>query len=107
MKVPVAAMVNVLGPETMSTAMESSNAALQIENAAVHWYGKLERRKGRKMGHVNLTAPNGRRIGYQFTKITRHSRDRYQHYFESYILMQHHAINNNEVTAGRCYNGFS
>jgi hypothetical protein len=42
MKAPVAAMVNVLGPETMSTAMESSNAALQIENAAVHWYGKLE-----------------------------------------------------------------
>jgi hypothetical protein len=37
MKVPVAAMVNVLGSETMLTTMENSNAAWEMDNAA---YGK-------------------------------------------------------------------
>lgn len=32
------------------------NKSLSIPNATVHWYGKESCRKGRKMGHVNLTA---------------------------------------------------
>jgi hypothetical protein len=43
--------------ETMSTTMESFNVALQMVYVAVHRYnGKLERRKGRKMGNIHLTA---------------------------------------------------
>jgi phosphoribosylaminoimidazole carboxylase len=69
MKVPVAAMVNVLGSETMSTTMESSNAALLMENAAVHWYGKLECRMGRKMGHINLTAHTEEELDINLLKL--------------------------------------
>jgi len=49
-----AAMVNVLGAETMSDTLKSSNAALEMEGASVHWYGKTSCRKGRKMGHINV-----------------------------------------------------
>jgi phosphoribosylaminoimidazole carboxylase len=56
MKVPVAAMVNVLGSDSMTQTLASSNAALLMDHAVVHWYGKTECKKGRKMGHINLTA---------------------------------------------------
>jgi phosphoribosylaminoimidazole carboxylase len=56
MKVPVAAMVNVLGSDSMTQTLASSNAALRMNHAVVHWYGKVECRTGRKMGHINLTA---------------------------------------------------
>lgn len=36
--------------------MKSSNAAMEISRAVVHWYGKEGCRAGRKMGHINLTA---------------------------------------------------
>jgi phosphoribosylaminoimidazole carboxylase len=50
-----AAMVNVLGQETMEETMKSSNEAMQsMPGASVHWYGKRGCRKGRKMGHINL-----------------------------------------------------
>jgi phosphoribosylaminoimidazole carboxylase len=50
-----AAMVNVLGQETMEETMKSSNEAMRsMPGASVHWYGKTGCRKGRKMGHINL-----------------------------------------------------
>jgi phosphoribosylaminoimidazole carboxylase len=50
-----AAMVNVIGQETMEATIQSSNEAMgSMPNASVHWYGKKECRKGRKMGHINL-----------------------------------------------------
>jgi len=63
MIVEAAAMVNVLGRSSeategsttmMDTTMRSSDAALRMEHAAVHWYGKSSCRPGRKMGHINL-----------------------------------------------------
>jgi phosphoribosylaminoimidazole carboxylase len=39
----------------MEDTLKSSNAALQMSRAVVHWYGKGYR-PGRKMGHINLTA---------------------------------------------------
>jgi hypothetical protein len=42
-------------PETMSTTIESSIVAWQMENKAVHGYGTLECRMGSKMGHIHLT----------------------------------------------------
>eukprot|EP00539_Tryblionella_compressa_P013851 CAMPEP_0178821238 /NCGR_PEP_ID=MMETSP0746-20121128/3956_1 /TAXON_ID=913974 /ORGANISM="Nitzschia punctata, Strain CCMP561" /LENGTH=597 /DNA_ID=CAMNT_0020482671 /DNA_START=22 /DNA_END=1815 /DNA_ORIENTATION=+ len=57
MIVEAAAMVNVLGAPsgTEEDTLKSSNAALAMPTAVVHWYGKLECRAGRKMGHINLT----------------------------------------------------
>lgn len=50
-------VVNVLGSEsgTLEDTMKSSNAALSMPRAVVHWYGKSECVPGRKLGHINLT----------------------------------------------------
>lgn len=58
MKVEAAAMVNILGAAsgTSEDTLKSSNAALSMPTAVVHWYGKSGCRPGRKMGHINLTA---------------------------------------------------
>jgi phosphoribosylaminoimidazole carboxylase len=55
--VEAAAMVNVLGAAsgTSEDTLKSSNAAMSMPTAVVHWYGKMECRAGRKMGHINLT----------------------------------------------------
>jgi phosphoribosylaminoimidazole carboxylase len=57
MIVEAAAMVNVLGAKSglMEDTTKSSDAALGMPRAVVHWYGKAECRAGRKMGHINLT----------------------------------------------------
>lgn len=57
MTVEAAAMVNVLGAPsgTDEDTLKSSNAAMAMPTAVVHWYGKSECRAGRKMGHINLT----------------------------------------------------
>ena len=51
-----AAMVNVLGAPsgTEEDTLKSSNAALSMPGATVHWYGKEGCRAGRKMGHINI-----------------------------------------------------
>lgn len=54
MKVSVSTMINILGKSDMTDTLLSSNAALKMNNATVHWYGKPECRPGRKMGHINL-----------------------------------------------------
>jgi len=58
MVVGAAAMVNVLGAPsgTIQDTMASSNLALTLPRATVHWYGKAGCRAGRKMGHINITA---------------------------------------------------
>jgi phosphoribosylaminoimidazole carboxylase len=55
MTVEAAAMVNVLGGASMEATIASSNLAMQMDQAVVHWYGKAACREGRKMGHINLT----------------------------------------------------
>jgi len=57
MIVEAAAMVNILGAPsgTVEDTLKSSNAAMDMDTAVVHWYGKQGCRKGRKMGHINLT----------------------------------------------------
>lgn len=57
MKVPSAAMLNLLGSSSnMSEVTDIARKALQLEGAAVHLYGKKDCRKGRKMGHITLVA---------------------------------------------------
>jgi phosphoribosylaminoimidazole carboxylase len=58
MIVEAAGMVNILGAPsgTLEDTTRSSNAAMSLPTAVVHWYGKSECRAGRKMGHINITA---------------------------------------------------
>jgi phosphoribosylaminoimidazole carboxylase len=50
-------MLNVLGASSdMSELREFAEFALSVPGASVHLYGKAECRKGRKMGHITLTA---------------------------------------------------
>jgi 5-(carboxyamino)imidazole ribonucleotide synthase len=52
MRVPAAAMVNLLGTRSEPLDDDSLAAALAEPNAYVHLYGKTQNRAGRKMGHV-------------------------------------------------------
>jgi phosphoribosylaminoimidazole carboxylase len=57
LKVPSAAMLNLLGSSNdMSELLGFAEFALSVPGASVHLYGKAECRKGRKMGHITLTA---------------------------------------------------
>ncbi|KAJ3108156.1 phosphoribosylaminoimidazole carboxylase ade2 [Phlyctochytrium planicorne] len=60
LKVPAAAMINILGTGSGEKAHEETfrpcQVAMGIPGASVYLYGKAETRKGRKMGHINLTA---------------------------------------------------
>lgn len=55
-RVGAAVMVNILGSPTES--MDDTKALLKrglgISGVGVHWYGKSETRKGRKMAHLTV-----------------------------------------------------
>jgi len=59
MKVPAAAMLNILGnpEESLPVTLAPIERALTMPNASVHWYGKAPPKAKRKMGHINVTAP--------------------------------------------------
>lgn len=71
MVVGAAAMVNVLGAQsgTAEDTMIASNAALSMPRAAVHWYGKVGCRAGRKVGHINLTADSPGELDGPLSKL--------------------------------------
>jgi phosphoribosylaminoimidazole carboxylase len=55
LRVPAAAMVNVLGvSDDMAPVAKISADALAVPGANVHLYGKAESRKARKMGHITV-----------------------------------------------------
>ena len=57
LKVPSAAMLNLLGSsDDLSELVAFAEFALGVPGASVHLYGKKECRKGRKMGHITITA---------------------------------------------------
>merc|ERR1719238_1482532 len=59
MKVPAAAMLNILGnpEESLPVTLAPIERALTMPSASVHWYGKAPPKAKRKMGHINVTAP--------------------------------------------------
>jgi len=71
MIVEAAAMVNVLGAVsgTEEDTLKSSNAAMEMPTAVVHWYGKHGCRAGRKMGHINLTGSSQEEMDDQLKKL--------------------------------------
>jgi phosphoribosylaminoimidazole carboxylase len=56
MRTPVAMMINVLGKDTVEETKRILHQALHIPGTGIHWYGKEESRKGRKMAHFTITA---------------------------------------------------
>lgn len=71
MIVEAAAMVNVLGAPsgTSEDTLKSSNAAMSMPTAVVHWYGKAGCRAGRKMGHINLTGSSQAEIDASLSEL--------------------------------------
>lgn len=53
---PAAVMVNLLGTRSGAVNPDGLKAALAVEGAHVHLYGKRDSRIGRKMGHVTALA---------------------------------------------------
>ncbi|KAI0301900.1 Phosphoribosylaminoimidazole carboxylase [Multifurca ochricompacta] len=63
LKVPSAAMLNLLGASNdLSELIDFAKYALSVPGASVHLYGKAECRKGRKMGHITVTADSDAEI---------------------------------------------
>ena len=58
LRVPHALMVNIIGQDSEQLTREIMRRALDVAGAAVHWYGKSELRRGRKLGHITLTGPS-------------------------------------------------
>jgi 5-(carboxyamino)imidazole ribonucleotide synthase len=58
LRVPAAAMVNLLGSGSSALDEESLLDALQEPHTYVHLYGKTDNRAGRKMGHVTAIGPS-------------------------------------------------
>jgi 5-(carboxyamino)imidazole ribonucleotide synthase len=54
---PVAIMVNLLGYETTTSNYNKKRQQIaQLPSTYLHWYGKLESKPGRKLGHVTVLA---------------------------------------------------
>lgn len=58
MKVGASMMINILGYDTLMETLAVTRKGFEVPGATVHWYGKPESRKGRKMGHVTICAKN-------------------------------------------------
>ncbi len=56
LRVGASLMLNILGDGTLQGTQQALSAALTIPGAAIHWYGKGEPKKGRKMGHITFNA---------------------------------------------------
>ncbi len=51
-----AVMANLLGQAGAGDHRQATAAALESPGVFVHWYGKVESRPGRKMGHLNVVS---------------------------------------------------
>jgi len=51
---PAVAMINLLGTHHRKAAVENAEKALNEPNGHLHFYGKLQSKKGRKMAHYTL-----------------------------------------------------
>jgi hypothetical protein len=66
-------MVNIIGAEGFQghVVYEGLDEVLQIENAFVHIYGKMETKPGRKMGHVTIISAEKQELIHQSNKVKR------------------------------------
>ena len=68
MRVGAAAMVNILGLDCEEKTMSYVRFVLSISSAKLHWYGKSWR-KGRKLGHITVTADNMNELRSKLFKL--------------------------------------
>ncbi len=54
LRVGASLMLNVLGDGTYEGTEQALASAVSVPGAAIHWYGKGEPKKGRKMGHITF-----------------------------------------------------
>jgi 5-(carboxyamino)imidazole ribonucleotide synthase len=80
MQAPVAAMVNLLGTIDGDTDYASQRQAIAALNQSdqpsqlgiyIHWYGKNQSRRGRKLGHVTILADNHATAAAAITVVER------------------------------------
>ncbi|GBG71530.1 hypothetical protein CBR_g8948 [Chara braunii] len=73
MRLPCAMMLNILGEDEgeagFHIAHELMARALEIPGASIHWYGKQEIRKQRKMGHITVVGPSLEVVRNRMAKI--------------------------------------
>jgi phosphoribosylaminoimidazole carboxylase len=69
MKTGAAVMINILGhgsgEEGLRATFKPCSVAMATPGASVHWYGKSECRRGRKMGHITV-------VGESMLDVTEH-----------------------------------
>ncbi|KAJ1978179.1 phosphoribosylaminoimidazole carboxylase ade2 [Dimargaris xerosporica] len=71
LKVGAAAMVNVLGADTEAETMKPYAAALSVDGATIHAYGKESCRPGRKMGHITVVGQSMSQVHARLLPILR------------------------------------
>jgi phosphoribosylaminoimidazole carboxylase len=73
LKIPSAAMLNLLGASNdISELTDFAKFALSVPGAHVHLYGKAGCRKGRKMGHITVTADSDAEISARLRQLLLH-----------------------------------
>ena len=65
------AMLNLLGPADVNEDATRLAPPTVSRGAHLHWYGKSRVRPGRKMGHVNLTAPDAETLRARLAEADR------------------------------------
>jgi len=76
LRVPSAAMVNVLGVSSdMGPIEDIADAALRVPGANVHLYGKAESRAARKMGHITVTGESDASVRASVRELLSHQPD--------------------------------
>jgi len=70
LRVNCACMINVLGIDShMSTSTTVLRRALGVPHCGIHWYGKAECRKGRKLAHFTVTAKDKKELHARVASI--------------------------------------
>jgi len=71
--VGAAAMVNILGMETHDETIQSIQSSQTIPRTVLHWYSKSHR-KGRKLGHINLTASSTSELDKPLSQLLKYQK---------------------------------
>lgn len=76
LKVPAAAMLNILGladldkdPDALAKTLAPAKRSLRIPGTTVHLYGKTGCRAGRKMGHINVVGSSDAEVQERMTLL--------------------------------------
>lgn len=83
MKAPIACMINILGEDSMDETKSLLKKAMTLPNVGIHWYGKSESRKGRKMAHFTITSSSIMDLSQSLLKLDLDPKDYNIDYIEN------------------------